>query len=226
MVTTLAAQFFVEWAIGRIRWLHDYGPPRTGDAHPGEIFGVLAIGPAAPPERKYLLMLFIVSVLTLVAKNLVRGRIGRSWMAIRDMDIAAELIGIRPLATKLLAFAVSSFYIGLGGAMHAMIYHGYVDPSAFELMAASFPILFMIIIGGLGSILGSYLGVVFMVVVPVILRNAFPAVGIDIPSHIIQHIEFMLFGGLIVFFLIVEPNGLARLWQIAKEKLRRWPFPH
>ncbi|MDP6389594.1 MAG: branched-chain amino acid ABC transporter permease [Alphaproteobacteria bacterium] len=224
LVTTLALQFFVEWAIGRIPWLRAYGP--SGEGLSGEIFGVLVMGPSAPAERKYLLMLLIVTVLTLAAKNLVRGRIGRSWMAIRDMDVAAQLIGIRPFATKLLAFAVSSFYIGVGGAMYAMVYQGYVDPSGFELFAASLPILYMIIIGGLGSILGTYFGVAFMVVVPVILRNVFPAVGIEIASHVIQHIEFMLFGGLIMFILVVEPRGLAGLWQIVKEKLRLWPFPH
>ena len=132
----------------------------------------------------------------------------------------------RPLATKLLAFAVSSFYIGVGGAINAMVYRGFVDPSTFELLAASFPILFMIIIGGLGSILGTYFGVGFIVVMPVILRNVFPAVGIEIASNVIRHIEFMLFGGLIVFIPIVEPRGLAGLWQIVKEKLRQWPFPH
>jgi branched-chain amino acid transport system permease protein len=224
LAATLALQFFVEWAIGRIPWLRAYGS--FGEAPSGEIFGILAMGPEAPAERKYLLMLLIVTVLTLAAKNLVRGRIGRSWMAIRDMDIAAQLIGIRPFATKLFAFAVSSFYIGVGGAMSAMVYQGFVDPSAFELYAASLPVLFMIIIGGLGSILGTYFGVAFMVVMPIVLRNIFPAIGIEIASHVIRHIEFMLFGGLIVLILIVEPRGLAGLWQIVKEKLRLWPFPH
>ena len=225
-VTTLAAQFFVEWAINRIDWLSEYSPSHTIGAPPREIFGILVMGPEAPAEVKYLLMLFIVTVLTLLAKNLVRGRIGRSWMAIRDMDIAAELIGIRPLATKLLAFAISSFYIGIGGAMFVMFYLENVDPEAFEILSTSFPVLFMIIIGGLGSILGAYLGAAFVILIPVVLRNAFPALGIDIASHVVQTIEIMLFGGLIVFFLIVEPRGLARLWQIAKEKLRLWPFPH
>ena len=221
---TLALQFFVEWAIGRVPWLRTHGT--SGEAPSGEVFGILAMGPHASADRKYLLMLFIVTVMTLAAKNLVRGRIGRSWMAVRDMDIAAELIGIRPFATKLLAFAVSAFYIGVGGAMNALIYQGFVDPSGFELMAASLPILFMIIVGGLGSILGTYLGVAFMVITPVGLRNALPAIGIDLPPHVLQHMEFMLFGGLIVAILILQPGGIAGLWQIAKEKLRRWPFPY
>jgi branched-chain amino acid transport system permease protein len=147
-------------------------------------------------------------------------------MAIRDMDIAAELIGIRPLATKLSAFAIGSFYIGVGGAMYVMFYLENVDPEAFDIFTTSFPILFMIMIGGLGSVLGSYLGAAFIVLTPVFLRNIFPVLHIDIPSYVIQHIEYMLFGGLIIFFLIVEPAGLARLWQIVKEKLRQWPFPY
>ena len=220
---TLALQFFVEWAIARMPWLRSHGT--TGEGPSGEIFGILAMGPGAPVERKYWLMLLIVTAMTLAAKNLLRGRIGRSWMAIRDMDIAAQLISIRPYATKLFAFEVSSFYIGVGGAMNAMVYQGFVDPSAFELFAASLPVLFMIIVGGLGSILGTYLGVAFMVIVPVALRNLFPAVGIEIAPQILQHLEFMLFGGLIVLILIYQPRGLAGLWLLAKEKLRRWAFP-
>ena len=225
-VTTLAAQFFVEWSVNRVGWFSNYSPSHTIGAPPREIFGFLVMGPGAPSSSKYLLILFMVVILTLCAKNLVRGRIGRSWMAIRDMDIAAELIGIRPLATKLSAFAIGSFYIGVGGAMYVMFYLENVDPEAFDIFTTSFPVLFMIMIGGLGSVLGSYLGAAFIVLMPVFLRNFFPFLQIDIPSHVIQHIEYMVFGGLIVFFLIVEPAGLARLWQIVKEKLRQWPFPY
>lgn len=225
-VTTLAAHFFVEWAINRIDWLSNYSPSHTIGGPNREMFGIAVMGPNADPAAKYMLMLVVVVVLAFMAKNLVRGRIGRAWMAIRDMDIAAELIGINPLRTKLLAFAVSSFYVGVAGAMYVLMYLESVDPEAFEILTTSFPVLFMIIIGGLGSIMGSFMGAAFIVLLPVLLRNLFPAVGLDVPSHVIQHIEFMFFGGLIVFFLIVEPNGLARLWQIAKEKLRLWPFPH
>src|SRR6266581_2154996 len=135
------------------------------------------------------LVLAIVSVMALAAKNMVRGSIGRAWMAVRDMDVAAEVVGIPMMKTKLLAFAISSFYCGVAGALYAFAYLGTVEPAGFEL-DLSFRILFMIIVGGVGSILGSFLG------------------------------------ALIIFFLVVEPLGLARLWQIAKEKLRLWPFPH
>jgi branched-chain amino acid transport system permease protein len=163
--------------------------------------------------------------MALLAKNMVRGNIGREWMAIRDMDIAAEIIGIRMLSTKLKAFAVSSFYCGVAGALWAFCYTGSVEALAFDINR-SFQVLFMIIIGGLGSILGSFLGAAFIVLLPIFLSNAPTLLGLPISVETISHMEFMIFGALIIFFLIVEPHGFARLWQIAKEKLRLWPFPY
>jgi branched-chain amino acid transport system permease protein len=146
-------------------------------------------------------------------------------MAIRDMDIAAEIIGIRPLRTKLLAFAVSSFYCGVAGALLAFVFLGSVEPAAFDL-GRSFNILFMVIIGGLGSILGCFLGAAFITLLPIFLNRVPTTLGLPLSTATISNIEFMTFGALIVLFLIVEPHGLARLWQITKEKLRLWPFPH
>ena len=141
------------------------------------------------------------------------------------MDIAAEIIGIRPLPTKLSAFAVSSFYCGVAGAMMLCLYLGSAETEAFGINE-SFLVLFMVIIGGLGSVLGSVLGAAFIVLVPVFLTNAPQLVGMTMATDTQKHLEVMIFGGLIIFFLIVEPAGFARLWQIAKEKLRRWPFPY
>ena len=147
-------------------------------------------------------------------------------MAVRDIDVAAEVIGIRLLHTKLLAFAVSSFYCGVAGALYAFCYLGTVEPEGFNL-DMSFRILFMIIIGGVGSILGSFLGAAFIVLLPIFLNVFFHAVFAgSVPAGLGSNLELMIFGGLIIFFLIVEPHGLARLWQIGKEKLRLWPFPH
>ena len=174
---------------------------------------------------RYLLALLFVCVFALLAKNLVRGNLGRQWMAIRDMDIAAQLIGIRPLQTKLSAFATSSFYCGVAGAMLLFLYLNSAETLAFSIVE-SFNVLFMVIIGGLGSILGSLLGAGFIVLVPILLVNALPALGIDVDVATRRHIELMVFGGLMIFFLIVEPHGLARLWQIGKQKLRMWPFPY
>ncbi len=225
-VATLAAQFFLIWMFNKFPWFYNYSASGVISAPPRAIFGhVYVTGAEADPRAKYLFVLTVVVVLALVAKNLVRGRIGRSWMAIRDMDIAAELIGIRPLPTKLLAFAVSSFYCGIAGAMWAFIYTSAVEATAFEI-DRSFQILFMIIIGGLGSILGSFLGAAFIVLLPIFLDNAPRMFGLDIPVNLVTNLQSMIFGALIVFFLIAEPRGLARLWQIGKEKLRLWPFPH
>ena len=162
-------------------------------------------------------------------KNMARGNVGRSWMAVRDMDVAAEVIGIRLMRAKLLAFAVSSFYCGVAGALYAYAYIGTVEPEAFNL-DLSFRVLFMIIIGGVGSILGSFLGAAFITFLPIVLNTyAEPlgqALGLQLPPGMVSNLELIIFGGLIIFFLIVEPLGLARMWQIAKEKMRLWPFPH
>jgi branched-chain amino acid transport system permease protein len=225
-VATLAAQFFLIWLFNKFPWFYNYSSSGVISAPPRAVLGaVFVTGAEASPRAKYLFVLTIVTLLALVAKNLARGRVGRSWMAIRDMDIAAEIIGIRPLRTKLLAFAISSFYCGVAGAMWAFIYTSAVDSSAFGI-GRSFDILFMIIIGGLGSILGSFLGAAFIVLLPIFLDNAPQLVGINLPVNLVTNLQSMIFGALIVFFLIVEPRGLARLWQIGKEKLRLWPFPH
>ena len=186
-----------------------------------EVFGL----PLDTPASKYLFTLGVVAVMALAAKNMVRSSIGRAWMAVRDMDVAAEVIGIPMLKTKLTAFAVSSFYCGVAGGLWAFILLGTVDPQAFDLHR-SFQILFMIIIGGVGSILGSFLGAAFIVLLPIVLNLGGQLFHGAVSSSFLSNLEMMLFGGLIIFFLIVEPLGLARLWQIAKEKLRLWPFPH
>ncbi len=167
-----------------------------------------------------------MSLLALAAKNLVRSRVGRSWMAVRDMDVAAEVIGIPMLKTKLLAFGVSSFYCGVAGALWAFAYLGSVEPQAFDL-TRSFQILFMVIVGGMGSVLGSFLGAGFIVLLPIFLNVAAHSLfSGGVSQSLASNLELMVFGALIIFFLAVEPAGLARLWQTGKEKLRLWPFPH
>ena len=224
-VATLAAQFFLVWLFNKVGWFVNYAPSGTATAPLRTMLGVMVTGPQAPASVRYLVALSLVVLFALVAKNLVRGRVGRSWMAMRDRDIAAEIIGIRPLRTKLLAFAISSFYCGVAGAELLFLYLGSVETLAFDINL-SFLVLFMVIIGGLGSVLGSFLGAAFIVLVPVFLTNAPHWIGVGLRTDTLKQIELMIFGGLIVFFLIVEPRGLARLWQITKEKLRLWPFPH
>jgi len=224
-VATLACQFFVLWVIQRWGWITNHSATGVITAQKIEILGYVFDTPVA----KYLLTLAIVAGMALVAKNLMRSETGRAFMAVRDMDVAASVIGIPMMKTKLLAFAISSFYCGVAGALYAYTYLGTVEPEAFTL-DLSFRILFMVIIGGVGSILGSFLGAAFITLLPIllsVLSGAFShATGIE-PSHaVVSNLELIIFGGLIIFFLIVEPHGLARLWQIAKEKLRLWPFPH
>jgi branched-chain amino acid transport system permease protein len=220
-VATLAAQFFIDWLFARVKWFTNDAASGSVSAPPLAVFGYAI----QTPEQKYLFVLAFVCVFALIARNLTRGAIGRSWMAIRDMDVAAEVVGIRPLTAKLTAFAVSSFFAGVAGALWAFVYLGSWEPLAFDVNR-SFQLLFMVIIGGLGSILGSFLGAAFIVILPLVLNQLPTALGIPLSTAAISHIEFMIFGALIVFFLIVEPHGLARLWAIGKEKLRLWPFPH
>ena len=220
-VATLAAQFFLDWIFSRVAWLTNNTPSGSITAPPVTLFSLTF----ETPVKKYLLCLTILVLFAVVAKNIVRGRIGRAWMATRDMDVAAEIIGIRPMYAKLSAFAVSSFFIGVAGALWAFVHLGSWEPLAFDINR-SFSILFMVIIGGLGSILGSLLGAAFITTLPLLLNQLPQWFGIAISTAMISHLESMIFGVLIVFFLIVEPLGLARLWHIGKEKLRLWPFPY
>ena len=163
--------------------------------------------------------------MTLAAKNMMRSAFGRNCMAVRDMDVAAEVIGINVFRTKLMAFAVSSFYCGMAGALWAYAYVGTVEPQAFDL-DRSLQILFMAIIGGLGSIMGSFLGAAFIMLLPIMMNMAGSTLfGRAIDASVVAHVEHIVYGVLIIWLLIVEPHGLVRLWQIGKEKLRLWPFP-
>ena len=263
-VATLASQFFFEWLFQQVGWFSNYSPSGTITAPNQEFMGVLISGPATSGLVKYLIGLTFLVVFCMIVKNLVRSHIGRSWMAIRDMDIAAEIIGIKPLQTKLLAFAISSYIAGVSGALFLFLMRISLEMEAFDIIAISFPVLFMIIVGGLGSVMGSIFGAIFIITMPVFIKN-FPElttaavtiglalasifwlakygvwrwvpaiVGLPLgvyvffqkfASNTAEHIVLMFFGLSITLVLIFEPNGLARLWQIAKEKLRLWPYPY
>jgi len=224
-VATLAAQFFADWMFLRIKWFTLDTPSGSVSVSNLQVFGL----PIESASSRYLLCLALLAVMALAAKNLVRSAIGREWMAIRDMDVAAAVIGIRPMYAKLSAFAVSSFIIGVAGALYAFVYLGAWEPAAFSV-DMSFRLLFMVIIGGLGSISGAFFGAAFIVVLPIFLNQFLPWVaalfGVVVSTAGISHAELMIFGALIVWFLIVEPHGLARLWGTGRQKLRLWPFPH
>lgn len=224
-VATLAAQFFLVWLFNKVPWFYNYSATGQITAPERTLFGYAITGPSTTPAATYLFCLAFLVVLGFAAKNLLRGRIGRSWMAIRDMDIAAEIIGVSPLKAKLSAFAVSSFYVGVAGALYFAVWFGAAEPTEAFGINQSFLVLFMIIIGGLGSMLGSFLGAAFMTVMPILLKNVMVG-GFHFDIAIAKHVEVTIVGALIIFFLIVEPHGFARLWSITKEKLRLWPFPH
>ena len=224
-VATLAAQFFADWMFLRVKWFVNDSPSGSVSVNHLQIFGL----PIESAVSKYLFCLAVLVVLALLAKNLVRSAIGREWMAIRDMDVAAAVIGIRPMYAKLTAFAVSSFIIGVAGGLWAFVHLGAWEPAAFGV-ERSFQLLFMIIIGGLGSIVGAFFGAAFIVLLPIFLNQSLPVlgalVGVSISTTGVAHAEAMVFGALIVWFLIVEPHGLGRLWALGKQKMRTWPFPH
>ena len=224
-VATLAAQFFLVWMLNKFPWFYNYSASGQITAPERSILGIVITGPHATPLAGYMFTLIVAVALAWVARNLTRGRLGRSWMAIRDMDIAAEIIGVNPLMAKLSAFAVSSFFVGVAGALYFGVYLGAAEVTEAFGINISFLVLFMIIIGGLGSIFGSFAGAAFLVLLPVLLK----VVGADwigIPTDIVAHFQLVIVGGLIILFLVLEPHGLAQLWRVAKEKLRLWPFPH
>ncbi len=224
-VATLAAQFFFEWLFGRVGWFYNYNDSGAIEVPVRKVFDFIVTGPTATTQVRYIVVLSIVVILSYIAVNILRGRIGRSWMAIRDMDIAAELIGIRPLKTKLLAFAMSSFYVGIAGSLFIFTYLGSAEVEVFDINM-SFEILFMIIIGGLGSVSGAFMGAAFIVLVPILITNLPLILGIPINAATVEHFNFMILGSLIIVFLIFEPHGLAKIWSIMREKLRVWPFPY
>ena len=224
-VATLAAQFFLVWLFNRVAWFYNYSASGQINAPERDTFGILITGPNTEAWATYMFCLVFTIASAVIARNLTRGSVGREWMAIRDMDIAAEIIGVNPLKAKLTAFAVSSFFVGISGALFFAVYLGAVEVGEAFGITKSFLVLFMIIIGGLGSIFGSFAGAAFLVLLPVFLK----VVGVDWlgwPTDIVAHLNLVVVGGLIVIFLIAEPHGLAQLWRVAKEKLRLWPFPH
>ncbi len=224
-VATLAAQFFLVWLFNRVSWFYNYSASGQISAPERDLFGILITGPSVAPWAAYMFCLVFTIASAVIARNLTRGASGRKWMAIRDMDIAAEIIGVNPLRAKLTAFMVSSFFIGISGALFFAVYLGAVEVGEAFGITKSFLVLFMIIIGGLGSIFGSFAGAAFLVLLPVALK----VVGVDWfgwPTDIVAHLQLVIVGALIIVFLIAEPHGINQLWRVAKEKLRLWPFPH
>jgi len=217
MVATLASQFFIIWMIDKFGWFKNYDTSGIITAQDIVIFGK----EFSSPIEMFMVVVVIVTVLTLLAINMSRGSTGRSWMAVRDVDIAAESMGISLLRTKLQAFAISAFYCGVAGALFAFTYLKSLEPVAFDIKL-SFEILFMVILGGLGTINGAFIGAAFILLFPVLLNsvgnNLFHGA---IDATIISATEQVVFGVLIIVFMIYEPLGIAKLWENIKQRLSR-----
>ena len=224
-IATLAAQFFLVWLFQKWAWLYNYSASGAIQVPNIQMFGVIVAGPTAKAITQYYFVLSFVCVITWLAINITRGRIGRIWKSVRDMDIAAELVGINLMKAKLLAFFVSSYIVGVAGALFVFLWRGAAEANLFDI-PLSFRVLFIVIIGGLGSIMGNYLGAILIVALPVVLNTVPAAFGLPISSSTAEHLNIMIIGALIITFLIVEPHGLARFWGIIREKLIIWPFPH
>src|SRR3974390_527148 len=224
-VATLAAQFFLSWCFIRQPWFYNYNVSGAIEVPTRTLFNIPITGATASDVTRYYVVLGIVVAMTWLASNLVHGRIGRMWMAVRDMDLAAELIGIRLLRTKLLAFAVSSFYCGVAGAMMVFLWYGGAEAEVFAI-DQSFLVLFMVIIGGLGTLIGSFFGAALIYILPIALRSVPAAFGLPIHPAAAEQLTFVIVGALIIVFLVLEPNGLARLWQIGKQKLGVGHLPY
>jgi branched-chain amino acid transport system permease protein len=224
-IATLAAQFFLVWLFQKWAWLYNYSASGAIQVPNIQIFGVTVAGARASAMTQYYFVLCVVAVVTFCAINITRGRIGRIWKSVRDMDIAAELVGINLMKAKLLAFFVSSYIVGIAGALFVFFWRGAAEAELFDIQL-SFRVLFIAIIGGLGSILGNYLGAILIVALPVIIGAVPSALGLPISPSMVEHLNVMIIGLLIIGFLILEPHGLARLWAIIREKLIIWPFPH
>jgi branched-chain amino acid transport system permease protein len=223
-IATLAAQLIIEWVI-------NHTPAISGGAQASiEVPRPTLLGYQIKTQGQlYYFLLFFAALATLATLNLVRSRIGRAFVAIRDQDIAAEIIGINIFRYKLLSFAISSFYAGVCGVLYTY-YFGIANYEAFQI-GVSIDYLAMIIIGGFGSVLGSIFGAVFVTMLPIAIRWIMePLAGLFFGSgelsSIVASTRLVLFGCLIIFFLVVEPEGLNRLWRNVRNYFRTWPFSY
>ncbi|QQS12234.1 MAG: branched-chain amino acid ABC transporter permease [Rhodospirillales bacterium] len=223
-IATLAGQLIIEWTINHVPAISG-GAQASIEVPRPDLFGY----ELKTPRQLYFFLLFFAVVSIVATLNLVRSRIGRIFVAIRDQDIAAEIIGINIFRWKLVSFAISSFYAGVCGVLYTY-YFGIANYEQFQIVV-SIDYLAMIIIGGLGSVLGTILGAAFVTLLPIVIRTIMESFGgyffsdAELPA-IISALRLILFGGLIIVFLVVEPEGLNRLWRNIRNYFRVWPFSH
>jgi branched-chain amino acid transport system permease protein len=223
-IATLAGQLIIEWTINHVTFIS--GGVQASIEVPRPRIGSMVLG----SHRAIYYFLLVFVVLAIVGTlNLMRSRVGRAFIAIRDQDIAAEIIGINIFRYKLLAFAVSAFYAGVTGVLYTY-FLGIANYEQFQL-GVSIDYLAMIIIGGLGSVLGSIFGAIFVTLLPIGIRYAMEAFGGSVFDrgtvlNLIPALRLIVFGGLIIVFLILEPEGLNRLWRNIRSYFRVWPFAY
>ena len=223
-IATLAAQLIIEWTINHVPWVSG-GTQSTIQVGPPSVFGMKLTS----AWQMYLFLMFFVILAMVGTQNLIRSRIGRAFIAIRDRDIAAEIIGINIYHYKLWAFAISSFYAGVTGVLYTY-YLGIANYEQFQL-DVSINFLAMVIIGGLGSALGPVFGAIFVTLLPIVTRRVLESAGglffsASNLSAVIPSLRLAIFGGLIIFFLVMEPEGLNRLWRNIRNYFRMWPFSY
>ena len=225
-IATLAAQLIIEWTINHVTWISGGAQSSIYVKNP-TVFGMELNN----EFRRYYLILLVFLLAYFAAQNLVRSRVGRAFIAVRDRDIAAEIIGVNIFKYKLLAFAVSSFYAGVAGALWTY----YLRIANYEnfTLVVSIEYLAMIIIGGLGSVLGAVLGAIFIKLFPIVLDLSVISISEGIfgvrygtVADFLANFQLFVFGALIIIFLIVEPEGLARMWENIKRYFRLWPFSY
>jgi branched-chain amino acid transport system permease protein len=225
-VATLAAQLIIEWTINHVPWIGG-GAQSSIYVDTPRLLGFVFNN----EFRRYYFILVFFLLAYFGAQNLVRSRVGRAFIAIRDRDVAAEIIGVNIFKYKLLAFAVSSFYAGVAGALWTY----YLRIANYEnfTLVVSIEYLTMIIIGGLGSVLGSVLGAIFIKLLPIVLditvisiaKRIF-GISYENVANFLANFQLLVFGALIIIFLTVEPEGLARLWENMKRYFRLWPYSY
>ena len=225
-ISTLAAQLIIEWTLNHVTWISGGVGASIYVPRP-VIFGFTVKSNLA----FYYLIYVVLTIGIVFALNLFRSHLGRAFIAVRDRDIAAEIIGINIFKTKLIAFSISSFYAGITGVLYTYDY-GVANYEAFQL-PQSIEFLAMVIIGGLGSIVGSILGAIFITMLPIVLDITLRGIGFNLlgwddgtVASVVTQFQLMLFGGLIMFFLVVEPDGLNKLWNNVKDYFKVWPFPY
>jgi branched-chain amino acid transport system permease protein len=225
-IATLAAQLIIEWTINHVTWIGGGAQSSIYVKNPA-IFDFEFDN----EFRRYYLVLAFLLLAYFAAQNLVRSRVGRAFIAIRDRDIAAQIIGVNLFKYKLLAFAISSFYAGVAGALWTY----YLRIANYEnfTLTVSIEYLAMIIIGGLGSVLGAVLGAIFIKLLPIVMdigvisiSQGLFGVSYEGVANFLANFQLFIFGALIIVFLIAEPEGLARMWENIKRYFRLWPYSY